>query len=343
MKSRKPRTAPVRESDPFGERPTKILRKHFHLLGGQFQFESGNRELMRLVNHAYQGLPRHRFPGDAPRYQVHLMLTPESRSAPRGVMDEPEGFAMLQGAGFLGGATPASTFVAISAKEKSALVCVSKEMLLFPYNTRYELIEFAVFTLASRVQHMVSLHAACVGLAGRGLLLMGASGSGKSTVALHCLLDGLDFISEDSVFVSARTLLATGASNFVHVRSDSLGWFGDSAVARIIRRSPVIRRRSGVAKFEVDLRKKGLSLARAPLKVTAVVFLSAQTGGAHAAIRPLAQAALRARLETMQAYGASLPQWREFSARLPRMTGYELRRGNHPAQTVQMLRSILAY
>jgi hypothetical protein len=322
----------------------RILRKHFHLLGGRFQFESGNRELMRLVDHAYQGLPRHRFPGDTPRYQVQLMVTPESRSAARsGVVDEPEGFAMLQGAGFLGGAAPASTFVAISPKEKSALVCVSKQMLRFPYNTRYELIEFAVFTLASRVQHMVSLHAACIGLAGRGLLLMGASGSGKSTVALHCLLDGLDFISEDSVFVSAPTLLATGASNFLHVRSDSLGWFGDSPVARIIRRSPVIRRRSGVVKFEVDLRNRYFSLARAPLKVTAVVFLSAQTGGAHAAIRPLTQAALGVRLRTMQAYGASLPQWREFSARLPRMSGFELRRGNHPAQTVQMLRSILAY
>jgi serine kinase of HPr protein (carbohydrate metabolism regulator) len=55
------------------------------------------------------------------------------------------------------------------------------------YLTRYELIEFAVFTLAQRVQGLVPLHAACVGRAGRGLLLMGGSGAGKSTLALHCL------------------------------------------------------------------------------------------------------------------------------------------------------------
>ena len=49
---------------------------------------------------------------------------------------------------------------------------------------RYEMLEFAVFTLASRVQGVVPLHAACIGRRGRGLLLMGDSGAGKSTAAL---------------------------------------------------------------------------------------------------------------------------------------------------------------
>jgi hypothetical protein len=58
-------------------------------------------------------------------------------------------------------------------------------MLRFPYHARYELIEFAVFTLAARAQGLVPLHAACVGEEGRGLLLMGESGAGKSTASLH--------------------------------------------------------------------------------------------------------------------------------------------------------------
>ena len=37
----------------------------------------------------------------------------------------------------------------------------------------------AVFTLAARVQQLVPLHAACVGLKGRGVLIMGASGAGN--------------------------------------------------------------------------------------------------------------------------------------------------------------------
>ncbi len=99
----------------------------------------------------------------------------------------------------------------------------------FPYHIRYELIEFAVFTLAARVQRLVSLHAACVGTGGKGVLLMGPSGAGKSTVALQCLLNGFDFLSEDSVFVAPRSMKATGIANFLHTRADSLRWLGRSA------------------------------------------------------------------------------------------------------------------
>ena len=91
---------------------------------------------------------------------------------------------------------------------------VTPRMLRFPYHTRYELIEFAVFTLAARVQRLVALHGACVGRAGRGVLLLGPSGAGKSTVTLQCLIEGLGILSEDSVFVTPDTLLATGVSNF---------------------------------------------------------------------------------------------------------------------------------
>jgi len=115
-------------------------------------------------------------------------------------------------------------------------------MRRFPYHTRYELIEFAVFTLAARVQSLVSLHAACVGHGGRGVLLLGPSGSGKSTVALQCLLQGLDFVAEDSVFVETGSMLTTGIANFMHVRSDSLRWVER---ARDARRSAARRSSAG--------------------------------------------------------------------------------------------------
>ena len=95
-------------------------------------------------------------------------------------------------------------------------------MLRFPYHTRYELIEFAVFTLAARTQRLASLHAACIGQRGRAVLLIGPSGSGKSTIALHGLLEGLEILSEDSAFISPGTMLATGISNFIHVRASAL-------------------------------------------------------------------------------------------------------------------------
>jgi hypothetical protein len=248
---------------------------------------------------------------------------------------------MLSGSGFLGGATQLSNFVVLSPRERTALVCVSPQMLRFAYHTRYELIEFAVFTLAARAQRLVPLHAACVGRAGQGLLLMGPSGAGKSTVALLSLLQGLDFLSEDSVFVAPDTMLATGVANFLHVRADSLRWVERARDAAAIRSSPVIRRRSGVKKYELDLRRRDYRLAGSPLKIAGVVFLSPKQTDGGPLLRPLPKSVLPGKLAAAQAYAANQPEWPVFSKRMCGLDAFELRRGRHPLEAVQVLRQLL--
>jgi len=247
---------------------------------------------------------------------------------------------MLQAAGFLGSATDRSTFAILSPEQRSAVIFVSREMLRFPYHIRYELIEFAAFTLASRAQRLVPLHAACVGLAGRGILLMGPSGAGKSTIALQCLLDGFEFLAEDSVFIAPEPMRATGAANFLHVRADSLKWL-EAAERALIRNSPTIERRSGVKKFEVDLRRSEFTLAKRPLKIIGVAFLSSRPGGTGPNVRRLSTADTLDRLKREQAYGAGLPQWRGFSRNLLRLGGVEILRGSHPSTSVEALRTLL--
>ena len=347
MITKKRRVDADTESDPFGERiAATSIRTGLQLMGGRFHFDSNSLELLRLVDAAYAGLPPHRFSSTPPEFRVKLMLTPGPRRrrspppiAPR---PDPPPFFMLNSADFLGGATEASTFVVVSPQQRSALVSVSRDMLRFPYHTRYELIEFAVFTLACRAQRLVPLHAACVGLDGRGILLMGPSGSGKSTVALHSLLNGFDFLSEDSVFVAPQSMRATGTANFLHVRADSLTWLGRSA-ASLIRKSPVIRRRSGVEKFEVDLRRGKFHLAKDPLKIVGVAFLSSRSAGNGPLLRRLSKADTLARLRREQAYGASLPQWHTFTRNLLRLGGVEIFRGSNPSTSVELLRSLLRH
>jgi hypothetical protein len=241
----------------------------------------------------------------------------------------------------LGGAANSSNFVVLSPRQRAGLVVVSPQMLNFPYHTRYEFLEFAVFSLASRAQGLASLHAACVGRAGRGLLLMGPSGSGKSTVTMLCMLRGFDFVSEDSAFVAPDSMRATGVANFLHVRADSLHWLGRAREVAAIRESTVIRRRSGVKKFEVDLRRGDYSLAPSPLKISAIVFLSAQSAGDQAPLRRLSKSAARANLTASQAYAAGQPRWSAFLKSASRIDCYELRRGSHPMQSVEILRSLL--
>lgn len=326
--------------DPFGERSIPTARRDLQLLGGRFRFESNSRRLLRLVDAAFGDLPGHRLSAILPRLNVRLVLRPGGRSRQRGRL-EPPPFGMFSGAGLLGGATDQSNFVVLSPQERSALIVLSPAMMSFPYHARYELIEFAVFTLAARAQQLVSLHAACVGRGGRGLLLMGPSGAGKSTLALLSLTQGFDFISEDSVFVAPNTLLATGAANFLHVRADSLRWVERARDIAAIRGSPVIRRRSGVKKFEVDLRRGAHRLAASPLKIGALVFLSAQKAGEGPLLRPMAKSSIAARLTEAQAYAANQPQWPAFCKRVSRLDAYELRRGAHPLEAVDVLRSLV--
>jgi hypothetical protein len=326
------------DSDPFEERSVVGMYRDIHLLGARVRFESNSEDLLRLVDLAYAGLPRHRLSRVAPRLRVRLVLTSPGRSR---ASVEPAALQMLSGAGLLAGATKSSSFVVVSPHEQGALVVVSPRMLRFPYHTRYELIEFAVFTLAARVQKLVALHGACVGRAGRGVLLLGPSGAGKSTLTLQALIAGMEILSEDSVFVVPDTLLATGVSNFLHVRADSLRWIEQRRHLAQIRKSPVIRRRSGVRKHEIDLRCAAYQLAERPLKICAIVFLSAQRAAARPLLKQLLFAQALPLLVREQAYAANQPPWTLFARTLSRVPFFELRRGQHPSESVGALRELM--
>jgi hypothetical protein len=310
-------------------------------MGGLFEFETNSAELLELVRSAYAGLPRQRLGAATPRFRVTLMLAPEHQAAPP--TDEPDAPALHAGAGFLCGVAGASTFVTMFPEQRAALVVVSRDMLAHAYHVRYELIEFAVFTLATRAQGLAPLHAACVGLKRRGLVLAGDSGSGKSTLTLHCLLAGFDFVSEDSVFVVPDSLLATGVGNFLHVREDSLRFVTRARERTAIEKSPVIRRRSGVEKFEVDVRRLGQRIARGPLELAAVIFPSVRSrAGTAPRLRPLRKDEWLARLDATQPYGVGRPEWPAFRRSIARLPAFELFRGSHPAEGVDSLREVLA-
>jgi hypothetical protein len=327
-----------KDFDPFGEHTSLRFNLRQRLLGANVHFSSNSRALLRLVEHAYAGLPAHRFEHKAPDLRVTLQLSPPVAQISR---TEPAPLRLLQGSGLLAASTAASDYAVLSPRDRAALVVISEHMSRSSYHARYELIEFAVYTLAARSQELVPLHAACVGIDGRGVLLMGGSGSGKSTLSLQSLVQGFDFVSEDSIFVEPATLRASGIANFLHVRPDALRWLQSSRIATAIRSSPVIKRRSGVEKYELDLRRTPFKLAAAPLQIVAVAFLSARTTRG-ALLRPVTKIEALTRLADLQAYGTSRPQWRAFARNIARTAVFELRRGGHPAEAAAALRALLA-
>jgi hypothetical protein len=327
-------------TDPFGEKRSRALRLQAQILGGRFRFECEDSVLVRIAQAAYANLPAHRLATPAPHFVVRLMLTQPSIAVT--ARDEPPPVSRHAGGAVLCGAMGAGSFMAIEPEQRAALLVVGRDSLRFPYHVRYELLESAVYMLASRVQRLVPLHAACVGLRGAGVLLVGRSGSGKSTVTLHSVLAGLDFLAEDSVMVRPEGMLATGIASFLHIRRDSLRFLGRTASAARIRESRLIRRRSGVVKLEVDARRCGWRLAKKPLKISAVVFVTRRAAGKRQLLAALRPSEVAARLSTSQRYAAGQPGWTTFMEQVRRIPAYELRRGHHPREAAEALRGLLA-
>ena len=309
------------------------------VLGGVFRFESNSHDLIGLVEAAYGALPAQAFPDVIAEFRVEMHLL--TRRAKPWAIEPPAPRIRPQG-GQLRADIDASNYVVVDPARRHARIVASEDMLQHAYHLRCELIEFAVFILATRGVGLVPLHGACVGRYGRGLLLLGGSGSGKSTLALHGLLRGLDLLAEDAVFVRPADLFATGVPNYLHLRSDALDFMEDDAIRGWVAHAPVIRRRSGVEKFEVDLRQEYGRPAAGPLALVGAVFVSAQP-----ADRP---GALLTRLHTHEAdqlfevdqpYAPSQPGWRRFKRGIMDRGVHQLRRGHHPRDSVDALCRLL--
>jgi hypothetical protein len=169
-------------ADPFGESAAAKFSLRLQLLGANILFESNSGHLLRVVKAAYAGLPGHRLPGLVPRLRVRLHLS--SVQSARGRRERAP-LTMMGGLGLLVATTYPANTVFVSPQQRAALVVVTPAMLKNPYLLRYELIEFAVLTLATRVQALVPLHAACFGKADRGVLLMGDRGCGVRSPGKH--------------------------------------------------------------------------------------------------------------------------------------------------------------
>ena len=331
----------VPEADPFGECTRLRHSLYKPLLGGHFLFESDSSALLDLVEATYGGLPRHELPVVASEFHIELRLVPREGAGFTG--EAPPRVQTRAGTGVVCGTVDACNYVVVMPAQHRALVVASEDMLAHPYHLRYELMEFAVFLLATRGMGLVPLHGACVGRDGRGVLLLGASGSGKSTLALHSLSAGLEFVAEDAILVQPSSFLATGVPNYVHMRAEALRFIDDPVTHEWIASAPVIHRRSGVAKFEADLRVGKAPLAPQPLRLVGAVFASPEyADDPGALLTPLPVENLAALLADDQPYASTQHGWTDFCTGLIERGVYALRRGRHPRDSVDALRQLLA-
>lgn len=101
---------------------------------------------------------------------------------------------------------------------------------IFTYEKAKPLARLLVQWYNDRGVHVV--HSGLVSLQRQGVVLAGRSGSGKSTVALACLLAGFEFLSEDFTGLEQQedgTFLGHSLYNSVFLSRDHSRWFPDLA------------------------------------------------------------------------------------------------------------------
>jgi hypothetical protein len=84
---------------------------------------------------------------------------------------------------------------------------------------------YAPLLLWLRDQRVDAVHAGLVATDGRGILVAGESGSGKSSTVLSCLLHGFDVVSDDHVALEARAdgaWIGHGLHGSAHVHPEDL-------------------------------------------------------------------------------------------------------------------------
>jgi hypothetical protein len=102
---------------------------------------------------------------------------------------------------------------------------------------RFHLLE-GIVTLLLESLYLTSAHAACVSLAGRGVLLCGESGAGKSSLSLACARNGWTFTSDDSSCVvrKRKDRIAVGNPYQMRFRESAIELFPELRQQRIARR-----------------------------------------------------------------------------------------------------------
>ena len=124
--------------------------------------------------------------------------------------------------------------------------------------------------------HLTPFHAACVARGGRGVLLCGDSGQGKSSLSYACARRGWDFLSDDASYLlrrSAKERLVIGHPHRVRLRPDAPRFFPELASA-----IPELR---GNGKVGLDLRTRslpGITTARS-VPVDRIVILHRTESG----------------------------------------------------------------
>jgi hypothetical protein len=165
-----------------------------------------------------------------------------------------------------------------------------------PY-VRYHFLEPAAY-LMIEAAHLSAVHASCISLHGRAVLLCGDTGAGKTSLAYACTRRGWTYLSDDAThIIRGRTDRAVVGRPFrIRFRESARHLFPE-----LNQFTPELRP-NGKLDIEVETSALGMKVALES-NAAYVVFLNRQCEAAPPRIAPFARTEATRRLQTTICYG----------------------------------------
>ena len=173
----------------------------------------------------------------------------------------------------------ANNYAIADLSQNRTKVTISRSTGNYKLYLRYFFLEStACQHIATR--HTTTIHAGCVSLNGRGVLLMGDSGAGKSTLSYACARRGWTFVSDDASFLlnggSQRTII--GNCHQVRFRTTAAQLFPELEGLEMTPRA------AGKPSIEMPTKSLPNMICEPTAQVGFLVFLNRRVGGAPALV-----------------------------------------------------------
>ena len=247
------------------EGPELSLRRTFYPLGFPAQVRTNSEEILCLFEQAWGCLER-RFKTDPIEIDV-LLTEAESTECPPAPV-----YRIMQS--LLIGTADAHNYSVAALDQNRTQITVSRAALCHKrYLRQFFLDSAAESHIVTR--HATPVHAGCVALDGRAVLLCGDSGAGKSSLSYACARAGWSYITDDCSFLlnGSRDRTVIGDSRRVRLRPSAATLFPE------INGLKMTPRAAGKPTIEMDTANLPHLACSQAAQADYMVFLNRRGGG----------------------------------------------------------------